>query len=345
MHYLIAKEYHEDGSPHFHLLLTASTKFDFNLELVHLPSTSNHEDLYKPHYTSVTNYNAIMTYLFKFNEHIDNLPDHVKYSKNDKYSTTDNMLHVSQRLVKESVDKILRDLIKEDPKIINRIIQVRNNLLKAQELLKPTEEQPLLPYTMKDFKKLPVLDNWLKNLSSGHGHNTLIIVGPSGVGKTVLVPVLAQESNWKLCFINEKQGFKKLEQEEYDGFVLDDFDFDRFNLKLTAFLALVENDKDVDIRVLYGSVCKKKHVIQIITCNYESFLQFKDLLKVKQVCRRTSIVKVPNDLIINFNVTNVTNNILINQHTHIYNNQENIDSNIKAIKEIEDEYGQRKVNQ
>lgn len=45
--YIIAKEYHQDEGVHFHALLSAPIKFDFNTELVSLPFK---ETVYKGHY-------------------------------------------------------------------------------------------------------------------------------------------------------------------------------------------------------------------------------------------------------------------------------------------------------
>ena len=112
----------------------------------------------------------------------------------------------------------------------------------------------------------------------------------------------------------QKKGIKDLNEED-TGIFFDDVSSE--DLSRGIMSALIERDEDRTIRVLHGTVEKKKDFTQIFAFNKTSFLEVADWLEKKEFSRRCRIAHIPDNFI---NYGNITNNVQINIHNHIYNN-------------------------
>lgn len=199
-YYIVAREFHEDGTPHFHLLISSFSKFDFTLDTINIPDPADAKQAYVPHYKPVYNYATLAQYCYKNNDYIHNVPQHLSSVKG-QIIYDDKLL---KRLKEENVEDIIREMMTKDPKVVKNVTSLRRDFTQAQALIKSEEEeedQPLVPFTGEDFKEVEA--------------------------------------------------------------------------------AIIQNEKDVDIRVCFGSVLKRKGMVQVITCNTESVQTLWNLLKKK----------------------------------------------------------------
>ena len=317
--YIIAKEYHQDEGVHFHALLSAPIKFDFNTELVSLPFK---ETVYKGHYSPVTNYPQMVKYVCKKGEYIHNLTDILKNYEKPYHE------ELIENVTEGGVNAGLTYSLRKHPEKALRpgsLSATESNIQCMLTLPQFAKSEPPIPFTRDIFNSPPELDEWVADGC----RPTLILVGPPGVGKTVWIKILKEEKSWKMLKINHMEGFKDL-TDQHTAIVLDDFAFT--SISRNEFLALVENTADMNIRVCYGSVKKKMNMIQAFICNYETFFEILDYLKLGQVSRRVRIVELPDNFMKN---VSITNNVMINNHTYIHNNPEAIERNYQKIDEIE----------
>ena len=125
-----------------------------------------------------------------------------------------------------------------------------------------------------------------------------MIIGLSSVGKTMFARTYAKMHNLKALRVNDIQDFRRLEK-SYKMILLDDANFDK--LSPTEILSVVDNSCNKTIRVLYGTVLKPKHIIQMITMNLQEFSRQYNTLKDDRIAQQICFVRVKKIFIKNIN--------------------------------------------
>lgn len=321
--YVIGIEYHEDGNKHFHVVLIAKTRQDlrstraFNIEF--------EGETYRCNCQGIRYLAATVNYVTKEGSFITNMKIGEEGARSDIAQLLRDMSD------KEGVEETLRYYDQNHPQLAmggKSLLQVERTLKRRAELerssLAVTKAALSTPYKVEDFKEIPKLEKWKKN----GFQPTLILVGPAGCGKTQFVKALASENGWHMLLVNHKEALKNL-SEAHDALFLDDISLD--SIDEHTLLALLETNDDRTIRILRGTVHKRKGLVQMFAFNKLVFGQLRKVLQRREFARRCEVVRVPQEFIIN---VNVFKNCTITNHNNIYNNPETIKENQQALIEI-----------
>lgn len=258
LEYVIAEECHKDGKKYFHAIALSPKKLDvrspnrFAVSFQGLQIRCNCQAV-----PNLTRTAEIIRYLCKgglFLSNMKNFYEGVFYNYNEL---------TLKKHEREGVTRTLQFIVDNFPqKVIgaNGILQVERALkridkLKKQHVLEE-EKKKMTPFKVKDFNLIPVIEQWIED----GFQPILIMVSPPGSGKTQFVKALAWEHGWNLFMVNHKEGIKDLNEED-TGIFFDDVSSE--DLSRGIMLALIERDEDRTIRVLYGTVEKKKDFTQI----------------------------------------------------------------------------------
>ena len=169
------------------------------------------------------------------------------------------------------------------------------------------------PFGLSDF----ILPERLQAWCDQDCQPTLILVGEAGTCKTVFCITIARERGLKLLICNHIEGLKDL-TDEHTAILFDDFSFK--SLEKQQLLAVLATDQAKQLRVLHSTVTKPPGLVQMITLNPDALDNLTTILRHRQYSRRICIVFLEKPLIFNLNL----NIVQIHNHTHIYNNPENI---------------------
>jgi adenylate kinase family enzyme len=187
-----------------------------------------------------------------------------------------------------------------------------DKLLKLLENLNQNQpEVPRANYKIQDFKIDAELQHWIQS----NKKPTLVICGPPGAGKTQFTYALANGLGLKPLTINHIEGFANLDH-EHNALVMDDFNFNKIDEE--QLLAIVDNESQKQIRVLYRNVNKKAGLVQVILLNREALAKIADLLEQERFLRRILVKRVSNDFI-----QNVQINVNVNSGAHLHIHHKN----------------------
>lgn len=320
--HVISKEYHQDGGTHFHVLLEATKKF--NITEVDFLDIKYQDKSYHGNYQAVRSFTNIVEYVCKAGDYVT---DFTNIQQGKLLSLKELLI---QKALEEGVSKALLEHCKHLPEkaLANLSLTGAKAYFQAYEGLKIIQEASHLdtPFKLKDFnlKDNPELVEWMKDPAK-----TLVLTGDSGTGKTQLTKAFAKAKGYSTLVVNHTEGYKNL-QSNHDCIIVDDANMR--NLDATQLLALVDSAQNKTLRVLYGTVNKKKELIQMFTMNKHEFLYIKDFLKEERFARRIcfSELKQP---IINLNVTIQVNNV-VNNYGNIKEKEKLlIEANRKRLRE------------
>lgn len=308
--YLISKEYHLDGGTHFHVLLEATNKFD--IKDAAFLDIKYQENSYHGNYQPVRSFPNVVRYICKAGDYITDLTN----IREGKVLTAKEIL--IERALEIGVSKALIEHCKQLPNkaLPNLSLTSAKAFFKSLDDLKQQEEDDQIqtPFGLQDFdlKSNKELQDWILNPAK-----TLVLAGPSGVGKTQFCKAYAQSKALKALVINHTEDFKKLD-DKHECVVIDDANLHQ--LDTTQLLAVIDNTVQKTLRVLYTTVNKKPGLTQMLTMNKPEYEKIKNLFKQKRFSRRLVFSEIK-DCIINLNV-----NIQINNTTnHNYAAQKDLE--------------------
>lgn len=273
--YLMSVEDHEDGNPHLHVYL------EFNL-VQGIYSESKLDltfagETYHGNYQSVKSEHGTIQYILKSVDDFDGAFKNIKLPiyKGKYYADINEHLH--EILSKEGLESAQAVLFREYPK---QAIQRGTTLLANMELTnwfnnnrKEAEAPP--SYTLENFGNLsqPLID-WIKSPEP----LTVLIFGPSGLGKTELVKAIMHHRGKKTIFIREKEELKNFRESYHDGIIFDDVDVSTMSRE--ELIHLFDQDNPSTIRILYRSVRIPAKVEKVFTTNTPGgFLRNDEALK------------------------------------------------------------------
>jgi hypothetical protein len=285
--HLISKEHHQDGETHFHVMLEATNKFSLTRQ--DFLDITYQEKSYHGNYQPVKSAYNTVEYICKAGDYITDFTN----IQHGKLMSTKQLL--IQSALETGVNNALLQHCKHLPeKALNTLSLVGvKAFFQAHESLKQTKDASKLdsPFKLKDFnlKNNPEILRWIQ-----HPEKTLVLTGPSGVGKTQFAKAFAQEKGFETLVVNHLEGFKDLTS-RHDCIILDDANIT--GLDPTQLLALVDNQQHKTLRVLYGTVNKRKGLIQMFTMNKREFYYIKPFLKEKRFARRMVFSEVKQPII------------------------------------------------
>lgn len=186
------------------------------------------------------------------------------------------------------------------------------------------------PFKLKDFKIEDPLKGWVCTPSK-----TLLLVGGSKVGKTQFLKAFAKEKCFKTLMANHIEDLKRL-YKTYDSILCDDINIS--DLEHTQLLSLIDNQTGKTLRVLYGTVYKKKGLVQMIAMNKKEFNKLYYKLQEERILRRVLFCNVERPFLINANVYIQNNNYNYNYNNVINNNYNyNKESTLIDIEQMQED--------
>ncbi len=242
------------------------------------------------------------------------------------------------KAIKLGVDPVLNDYIIKNPakalgkKSATQLERELKTVVEVKAREKQRQQPGLRPaFTLANFNIPDIISQWIADGCQP----SLILVGDSGIGKTQFALLIGELLQIPVLIVNDLQSLKKLAT--HHGVIIFD-DFSSQDMNDLLWLYLFETDLERGIRILHKSIIKPAGLKQIFTFNKRAFRQITYLFANYEYSRRVRIVHVPSNFLnpapvaaINFNIQN---NIVTNNHTHIYNNKEAVAANGKALEEI-----------
>jgi hypothetical protein len=323
--YLISRELHQNGGIHFHLLITSDRKF--NIKNASILDIKFKHDNFHGNYQPVKNLSKVVEYICKESDYVTSFTNIID----------GKLLTLKQAIMRladaEGISQTLLNLCNDHTdKAFNSL-----GLINAQKFLEKKSlleeelkaDKTVTPFECNDFILPHKLKTWVDNPVK-----TLVLTGPSGIGKTQFVFALCKQKSLKPLFVNHKQGLARLKP-RHDTIVFDDFDLSSFSE--AELLNFISTDVGKNQRVLYKEVRKKPNLIQIVTLNQQELTDVIGYFKQKRFLRRIDFVELqkpfinPN-VVINVNVNyNHAEKVIINN-----NNQ----TNYSQVQQQEDDHCQ-----
>ena len=242
--YLVSTEKHKDGNPHAHVYIRLNRKCNIiNNEYLDILDEKNEKKHGK--YESCRSYQAVIGYVSKegLKEALTNMD---LTSEGKEVNVWWDVLQCAESGdIEKGLDilkgKATRSYIMDHKKLVN-------NLHLIKERANPTEMQV---YDKKSFDYSPKILNWLEKESS---KKTLVLVGPSGIGKTESIKSLLAEKFKKseILRVTDINGLKKLKDRKYKAIMLDDVNF--ASMSVESIITLFDIHNGGDLRILYESV-------------------------------------------------------------------------------------------
>ena len=293
--YVISKEVHQDGGTDFHVVIIQNQKID-----IRDPDTLDIEyqqQRFHGNYKPVTSLRHLIDYVCKDGDYITNI-DTLMNRK---------LLTEKQFLIKEvnekGKDQALLDYYERSPE--KAITGISISSLKKQfeqlEKIKLALHQDEIetPFTLENFAIDEKLQKWIDNPDK-----TLVLVGPSCVGKTEFCKAIVKSKNLKTLCVNDKQDFERLDQ-SYEAIIIDTANIHEF--KERQLLSVLDNQVNTTVKVLSKTVFKKAHTIQMVILSDPEFEKIADFLEKEKFYRRILFYELKANFIINVDTTIINN--------------------------------------
>ena len=333
--YVIAKECHQDGNFHFHVLLLFQKKVNFtNAKVLDIEFQ---DKIYHGNYQTVRSLEHVLYYICKNEQYISNLNNFVD----------GRILSLTEMLIKD-VHKLGKEkaLIKHTQEFPNKalsnlsLVSVNSYFKQLEQLNNSLQVDHVeTPFKLEDFHLSEKLKEWIDNPAG----RTLLLVGNSGVGKSSLIYAFVTEKNYKLLIVNHREDFSRL-NDVHDTIFMDDACVQ--GMTEAQLLAFVDNKNQKTMRVLYTSKRKKKNLIQIIAMNFNEFSKLLPSLMQERFARRILFQHLKEPFIkyanLNIQINHITNNIQNNNHINFVQakakEQEHIEDTIRSMRECYEEH-------
>ena len=333
-YYFIAKETHQTGEAHFHALLTRQDNTKFHIKDQNVLDVEFSGHLFHGQYQPVKNLFNTVGYLSKGIRYITNMPN---FKDGKLYSDKQMLFHAVKEkgLANALLEYTNQNL--EKALSANSVSSLKKNFNDLKRLQDSLQQDSLqTPLDLHNFKIEGKLKEWVEKPSL-QTSKTLILVGDSGVGKTLFAKAFLNDRKLKTLIVNHKEDFQKIDH-MHDAILIDDanlIDFERSQL-----LAILDNTNNKTLRVLYKDVLKRKHLTQIVTMNYKPFFKLLNTLLEDAFARRVILFRPKEPFITNLTFNQVVNNYFYSAQSFQEHRDEDrgiIEYNRQFIKEIEKE--------
>jgi Geminivirus Rep catalytic domain len=286
--YVMSVEKHEDGNPHLHVYLEFNEPqgiYSANkLDLI-FDDVSFHGN-----YQVVKSEHATLRYILK------SLDDPGAAFSNKELPIHDGEYHSNMHnhlysvLSAEGYYPALHVLYSVYPKqaVQNGAYIVRNLQMMHDyyETRKDINQKPR--FTLDGFKNLPYeVKAWLNSKKP----MTVLIWGPSGVGKTELAKAVLHAKGKRVLFVREIQALKDFEDGLHNAIIFDDLNVSEFPRE--QLIHLVDIDNSSDLRLLYRGKKLPAHIDRVFTTNTLSHF-----VRDEAVRRRLYVIHVSESIIL-----------------------------------------------
>ncbi len=282
--YVIGLEYHQNGVPHFHVVLTLSEKCD-----IQSPRTLDLEiegKVFHGKYEATRTKKNALDYAVKGGNFLTNLTIETHEGKivTPEEKAFYNCMTVGQR------NALKAYVTKYPERAMKKLSSLKATLKNLEWVLEPEEEFIEPEFTLKTlrYKNLGMKAKILFLAENKLFNRTPILYGPGNTGKSIVMRALMKALNGKKLLIRNKEQAANLREEHdvlgYDEFKLKDFDNE-------DFINLLDQDETSAIRVLFDIKKKKKGLAVILGTN-----KIKEILKKEEhleaIFRRAIFIKV-----------------------------------------------------
>lgn len=333
--YVIAKEFHEDGGTHFHVILISQTKFD--IKRADKLDIQYKDQSFHGNYASVKQLKQAISYVCKDKNFITNLEN----IQNGKLLSAKEF--IIKQVNEKGVEKALIDYYEQSPD--KALAGISVSALKKQfhdiEKLKRSLKLDTIetPFGLDHFDIHAQLKQWVDN-----PNKTLVLVGDSGIGKTQFCKAFVKKNNFKTLMVNHKEDFRRLD-ESYDAIIVDDANI--HELEETQLLSLIDNQTNKTLRVLYDTVTKKANIVQLIAMNLREFDKISSILKQPRFARRLLLQKPNKPFMLNINIQ-INNGCVINnynqpQTVELHKHQEDEELHVKRTQQMITDIQNRRI--
>ena len=249
--YIISREEHAQKGVHFHVILTATKKFD--IKTATLLDLEYKGKIYHGHYETVKFYTVCVKYVCKTGNYKSNVEE---LSNGKILSIQEQYLARANR---DGRNEVARWYIKTYPlkaaggSSLEKRDRLCSTMVGLDKKRKVTEE--ISPFTSLEQYNLPEeLDQWLNNGLKP----TLLLLGEGGTGKTCFANSLAFELKLKMLTVTHREDFKKYDDSS-DAICFDNFCFD--DLNRDQLINALDSENARTIKVKYGHIIKKEGLV------------------------------------------------------------------------------------
>jgi hypothetical protein len=232
--YVVAREMHQDGTPHLHMYLKFNRKINLNKNMnkFDLTNPDDPEKPYHGHYLTCRNPAAVLKYCTKGGDFIKK-----DVGKDDNIAKArdmakDGMLQEAKAVLWET-----------DPRLM-----LRSYTQVCAALTSLTYQRYQTPYSLEDFKIPEALAKWWET-DSIKNSRSLILCGEAGWGKTAWARCLHQDHLF-CCQLDDLKALNK----QHKMIIFDDMSFGHIPRGAQLHLTDLEHERSIRIRYVQAHI-------------------------------------------------------------------------------------------
>lgn len=233
--WIVAREAHADGDPHLHCYLELPAKLDNLVDpsYLNLPSSETcpgPENGFHPNVQGVRSAKAVQQYVTKESDYVTNLK--LEETMRSKVATT---WHSAYKTAAEEGVSSALELLASDDRTARDLCMAGDRI--AKNLATRAKKKLKILHPLSSFTWTTTL--WDPSTAT----TTLILTGPTGIGKTALAKALLPEA----LFVSHMDTLRQYGA-GYDGVIFDDMAFTHLHREAQIHLVDVHEDRQIHVR-------------------------------------------------------------------------------------------------
>ena len=254
--YIIAKEFHKNGTPHIHAYIKCTKVVD-----IRNPKKLDLEQFHG-NYQTCRSSNAVIKYCQKEEDYITNIPNFQPIAAAIRVIKADNF-DEKMDIVINSPD-LARDYLRDTAKY--------------EKSLARLHQSPVYQNLTYRFKTMASVIKWKRT------KHALWLKGPTGLGKTEF----AKSQFKNPLLVSHIDKLKDFSPKIHDGIIFDDMCFTHWPREAQIHILDLNNDRDINVK--YGMVTIPMRTPRIFTSNVPIFIADP------AIQRRLRLIKIVEDL-------------------------------------------------